>query len=81
MLLDLHEQVRKCELGAMWRGYSARFGPALDKRRSVGTRVQFSVFEMRLTDASLGSVVRQALVVIDASDSLIVYTIERTGER
>jgi CRISPR-associated protein Cas2 len=48
---------------------------------NVGTRVQYSVFEARLTEAALESVVLRALDTIDASDSLRVYTIGRSGER
>lgn len=46
-----------------------------------GTRVQFSVFEMRLSEAALRRVVRQASDELAPGDSLRVYTIGQVGER
>lgn len=45
------------------------------------SRVQFSVFEGRLTEASLRRLVASIEPHLAASDSLRVYTIGRTGER
>lgn len=48
---------------------------------SEGTRVQWSVFELRVSDAKLASVVGRIQEIIDETDSLRVYTIGRSGEK
>lgn len=45
------------------------------------SRVQYSVFETRLTDAALLRLVREIEKLLGPGDSLRVYTIGRTGER
>lgn len=60
-----------------------------DKRRrrvarileDAGSRVQYSVFEMRLTDRALEKVVERVQIDLGQTDSLRVYTIGQTGER
>jgi CRISPR-associated protein Cas2 len=46
-----------------------------------GSRVQFSVFETRLTTRSLEKLVKKIVENLDESDSLRIYTINKTGER
>lgn len=55
-----------------------RISKALEE---VASRVQFSVFEARLSDAVLRRVVKQVEGLLDKGDSLRVYTIGRPGER
>jgi CRISPR-associated protein Cas2 len=45
-----------------------------------GTRVQFSVFEARLSKARIQSLTREILEILSSSDSLRVYSIGRPGE-
>ena len=45
------------------------------------TRVQFSVFEARLTTSALNTLVRRTTEQLESTDSLRVYTIGKTGER
>lgn len=45
------------------------------------SRVQFSVFEARMTAAALSRVVGQVEKHLGKGDSLRVYTVGRTGER
>lgn len=51
---------------------------ALEDRVS---RVQYSVFEGRLTPRALAAVVQEVKPLLDKGDSLRVYTIGSTGER
>lgn len=45
------------------------------------SRVQFSVFETRLSDAALKRLVNSLEPYLEGPDSLRVYTIGQTGER
>lgn len=45
------------------------------------SRVQFSVFESRLTDARLRKLMKKLNAVIQGDDSLRVYSISKIGER
>jgi CRISPR-associated protein Cas2 len=45
------------------------------------SRVQFSVFEARMTDKRLRKVVELVQAQLDRGDSLRVYTVGTTGER
>lgn len=45
------------------------------------TRVQFSVFEARLSGRALRSLIASVEQALDKGDSIRVYTIGRTGER
>lgn len=45
------------------------------------SRVQYSVFEARLTDKALRRIVQETTPHLEEGDSLRVYTIGRTGER
>ena len=47
----------------------------------VASRVQFSVFEARMTATELERVVKKVEAHLDKGDSLRVYTIARPGER
>lgn len=47
----------------------------------VASRVQFSVFEGRLSKRALAVVVADATKHLDKDDSLRVYTVGQTGER
>ncbi len=45
------------------------------------SRVQFSVFETRMTDKSLVKLIARIEPLLDRGDSLRVYTIHATGEK
>lgn len=47
----------------------------------VASRVQYSVFETRMSQKALARVVRQVEEHLEKGDSLRVYTIARPGER
>lgn len=47
----------------------------------MATRVQFSVFEARLTASQTSRLASRVEALLDKGDSLRVYTIGRSGER
>ena len=48
---------------------------------NVASRVQFSVFETRLSDAKVAAITKSITPHLDESDSLRVYTIGKSGEK